>query len=194
MNPTRAGIDPRRFVPGGLTRRALLLAALAAAAPVGASSAPPEEVAAALPGAALVGSGRMRFLGMAIYDARLWAARPIGHGVDYADVPLALELQYARALVGRSIAERSIDEMRRVGEFDDAQARQWLSRMVAIFPDVGPGDRITGVQRPREAARFFVNGRDAGDLRDAEFTRLFFGIWLAPQTSQPQLRAALLGN
>ncbi len=176
------------------TRRTLLLATLAAVAGGAGASVAPPEVSAVLPGATLVGSGRMRFLGMAIYDARLWATQAIGPGVDYADVPLALELQYARALVGRLIAERSIDEMRRVGEFDDAQARQWLSRMVAIFPDVGAGDRITGVQQPREAARFFVNGRDAGDVRDADFARLFFGIWLAPRTSQPQLRAALLGN
>lgn len=194
MNPTRGGTGRRPRVPGLLRRRTLLLATLAAAAGRAHASPAPPEVAAALPGAVLVGSGRLRFLGMAIYDARLWAAVPFGPGADYADVPLALELQYARRLVGRLIAERSIDEMRRVGEFDDAQARQWLSRMAAIFPDVGAGDRITGVQRPREAARFFVNGRDAGELPDPEFTRLFFGIWLAPQTSQPQLRDALLGR
>jgi hypothetical protein len=59
---------------------------------------------------------------------------------------------------------------------------------------VQAGDRITGVQRPREATRFFVNARAVGDVRDAEFTRLFFGIWLAPQTSEPRLRDALLGS
>jgi hypothetical protein len=32
-----------------------------------------------------------------------------------------------------------------------------------------------------------------GEVRDATFARLFFGIWLSPRTSEPQLRAALLG-
>ena len=31
------------------------------------------------------------------------------------------------------------------------------------------------------------------EKRDAEFARRFFGIWLAPETSEPRLRAALLG-
>ena len=31
-------------------------------------------------------------------------------------------------------------------------------------------------------------------MRDAEFTRLFFGIWLSPRTSEPRLREALLGR
>ena len=55
------------------------------------------------------------------------------------------------------------------------------------------GDRITGVHLPGEGARFFVNGRLQGELRDADFARLFFGIWLSPRTSEPALREALLG-
>jgi hypothetical protein len=43
-------------------------------------------------------------------------------------------------------------------------------------------------------ARFWLNGQPRGELRDAEFTRLFFGIWLSPRTSQPRLREALLGS
>jgi hypothetical protein len=39
----------------------------------------------------------------------------------------------------------------------------------------------------------FVNGQFRGELRDADFTRRFFGIWLAPESSQPALRDALFG-
>jgi hypothetical protein len=31
-------------------------------------------------------------------------------------------------------------------------------------------------------------------VRDAQFAQLFFGVWLSPRTSQPALRAALLGT
>ena len=31
-----------------------------------------------------------------------------------------------------------------------------------------------------------------GEVPDAEFARLFFGIWLSPQTSEPGLRAELI--
>lgn len=178
--------------PTTLTRRSAVAAALAFGLPVARASIAPPEVLAELPGASLVGSGRMRFLGLSVYDVRLWGSQRVAPA-RFADTPLALEIEYARALVGRQIAERSIEEMRRIGTFSDAQAQRWLARLTDLLPDVARGDRITGVQRPHEAARFFVNGRFTGELRDPAFVPLFFGIWLAPQTSQPDLRASLLG-
>jgi hypothetical protein len=175
-------------------RRALLVAAAwAATLPMAsAQSTPPAEVAAELPGARLQGEGRLRFLGLQIYDALLWTPQRLA-AADTERAPLALELRYARALRGPLIAERSIEEMRRVGEFSDEQSQRWLAAMKQLFPDVNAGDRITGVQRPGEGARFHFNGRFVGEVRDAAFARLFFGIWLSPRTSEPTLRSALLG-
>jgi hypothetical protein len=169
---------------------AILLAGTAA---VSGKSAPPAEVGAALPGARLQGEGSMRFFGMLIYDAALWSLARVTAD-DALDVPLALELRYARTLRGRSIAERSIEEMKRVGEFSPAETQSWLEAMTRLFPDVRDGDRITGVHRPGQGAVFFVNGRAAGEIRDEKFARLFFGIWLSPRTSEPALRSALLGE
>jgi hypothetical protein len=53
--------------------------------------------------------------------------------------------------------------------------------------------RRVGVQQPGTGARFHLNGRFLGEVRDGQFTALFFGIWLAPWTSEPGLREALLG-
>lgn len=152
---------------------------------------PPAEVATELPGARLQGSATLTFLLLRVYDVRLWAAAPLG--ADYAQDALALELRYARALPGRDIAERSIAEMRGIGEFDPAQAQRWLQALLELLPDVQPGDRLTGVQRA-PAARLHHNGVLRGEVIDADFTRLFFGIWLSPRSSQPQLREALLGG
>ena len=178
------------------TQRRTLLAALGglAVAPLAARAnlAPPAEVGSELPGARLLGSGRLTFLGLHIYDARLWTADEFV--ADRFDRhPLALELQYGRTLYGRLIAERSLEEMKRQGGFSEEQSERWLASMKQTFPDVNKGDRITGVQRPGESTRIFVNGTLRGELRDAEFTRRFFGIWLAPQTSEPKLRQSLLG-
>jgi hypothetical protein len=43
-------------------------------------------------------------------------------------------------------------------------------------------------------SRFFHNGNPRGEVRDAEFTRRFFGIWLGEATSEPALRDSLLGR
>jgi hypothetical protein len=157
-----------------------------------AGSVPP-EVAAEVPGARLLGKGQLRFLGLRVYDARLFvpAAAP---GDDWAAAPLALELQYARSLDGAKIAERSLTEMRRQADIDNAKSARWVTAMKQVFPDVKEGDRITGFNVPGMGARFFVNGQLKGDIRDPEFARLFFGIWLSPKTSEPALRDALLGK
>lgn len=153
----------------------------------------PFEVAVEWPQARLVGSGRLRFVGLRIYDARLWS--PATPGADDWDTqPLALELQYARALVGAQIAERSLEEMRRQGPVEAATAERWLAVMRSTFPDVRDGDRLTGVYRPGAAARFFHNGSARGEWADAVLSRRFFGIWLSPQTSEPSLREALFGG
>jgi hypothetical protein len=181
------------------TRRHVLIATLntmPACALAWAQPAPtaalPVEVASELPGARLRGQGRLDFLLAHVYDIRLWSPAPFAPEAFWR-VPLALEIEYARPLVGSLIAERSIGEIERQQRIADTQRERWLALMQQAFPDVDAGDRITGVQRPFEAARFFVNGAYRAEIRDAEFTRLFFGIWLAPQTSQPRLRKRLLG-
>ena len=193
-------IGPFRAAPGrpaaAVTRRAWLLAAgVAWAGPAlsqTANPAAPAELAADLPQARLQGRGRLRFLGLRIYDIRLWAgASPVG--AQWAGVPLALELEYARSLDGAQIAERSLVEMQRQAEPAADTAERWLSAMKKIFPDVRAGDRITGLNLPGQGARFFHNGVLRGEVRDTEFARLFFGIWLSPRTSEPALRESLLG-
>ena len=178
-----------------MSRRAALLALSAlVSAPHAAAQAtpPPSEVQSELPTARLQGQGRLRFFGLHVYDIRLWAPAPL-RGDDALLASAALEIEYARRLPGPLIAERSLSEMQRSAEFPTADAERWLAAMKQLFPDVQSGDRITGVHRAGVGVRFHFNGRLLGEVRDATFARMFFGIWLSPRTSEPQLRTALLG-
>lgn len=139
-----------------------------------------------------VGEGRLRFLGMAIYDAVLWSGGPLNARAPL-NQPLALELRYLRSLSGARIAQRSLDEMRRQPDFNAAMAEDWLAQLQALLPDVSEGDRIVGAYWPGEGLEFWVNGRLAGRVTDPVLARLFMGIWLAPQTSEAPLRERLLG-
>lgn len=176
-------------------RRLLLLGGLGAMLPaVGAAQTPEAETARA--GLRLLGQTRLRVWGFEVYDALLH----VGPGFDgerYEEHRFTLELRYLRRLRGRDIAQRSIDEMRPIAQaqglpWDDGLAQRWLQTMQTLFPDVDRDDRILGEHRPGERAVFYVNGVRRGDVADARFARLFFGIWLAPQTSQPAMRQALL--
>jgi hypothetical protein len=81
--------------------RALLLAALGCwAAGRAMPPHPPAEVAAECRARACRAAARLRFLGLRVYDARLWSGRP-AVASDWAAAPLALEMvEYARALKG----------------------------------------------------------------------------------------------
>jgi hypothetical protein len=103
----------RRAAALGLLLGALRQPAQAQQAAAAQAPSPPAEVAAALPDARWRGSAVMRFFGLHIYDARLWSAAPLAG--DGAAQPLALELIYARSLVGEQIASRSIKEMQGIG-------------------------------------------------------------------------------
>jgi hypothetical protein len=151
------------------------------------------ELDALLPQSRLIGKGRLTFWGFQVYDARLWV-QPGFKADNHGAQPFALELAYLRSFDNLDVAVRSITEMRRTAAISDTQAKVWIDEMVRVLPDVKAGDRITGIHRPGMGAQFLFNGKSAGDIRDAEFSRLFFGIWLSPNTSEPKLRSALLAG
>ncbi|NQW94052.1 MAG: chalcone isomerase family protein [Polaromonas sp.] len=151
------------------------------------------ELVTALPLSRLVGKGRLTFWGFQVYDARLWAL-PDFKPDNFPAQPFALELAYLRGFDNQDVAERSITEMRRSAAISDVQAKTWIAEMMRVLPDVKTGDRVMGIHRPGSGAQFLVNGKQSGEIRDAEFARLFFGIWLSPKTSEPKLRSALLSG
>jgi hypothetical protein len=188
---------------------ALLLAAAAVspfaamAQPVEASKAPvaviatPEdmrpELKDLLPKNRLIGKGRLTYFGFQVYDARLWAI-PGFKPDDLAAQPFVLELAYLRDFDAIDVAKRSIAEMRRSATIPDAQAKIWAAEMVRVFPNMKKGDRVMGVNKPGLGVAYLVNGKPTGEIRDAEFAKLFFGIWLSSKTSEPKLRNALLAG
>ena len=157
------------------------------------AGAQPASQTAPLPGVQLAGEGTMRFLGFVIYEARLWVS-PGFEPDDYAAQPLALELIYHRGFTAQEIAQRSIKEMYRVGTFTPRQAARWQQALQAALPDVKAGDRLVGLYRPGEGVVFKRDGRPTGEVKDPYLSRLFFGIWLSPQTSEPGLRQALIAD
>jgi hypothetical protein len=153
----------------------------------------PQELRPALPVAVLSGQARLTFWGLEVYEATLWTEPGLAED-DYERSRFALELAYLRNFKGADIAERSLVEMRRQGPMTQAQETAWGNQMRALFPDVKPGDRITGVHQPDTGAVFWSNGRLLGDVRDPLFAKRFFGIWLSAKTSEPRLRQALLAR
>jgi Chalcone isomerase-like len=152
----------------------------------------PLEVSQVIRDVRHLGQSRLVVFGFNVYDAKFWAGENFS-APNYAAESFALELRYLRSFNGASIAEISLKEMRKLGKVSDEKAAAWLAEMKRTFPDVKKGDALLGIHRPDGSASFILNGKPIGEVRDEEFTRLFFGIWLSPKTSEPKMRNELIG-
>ncbi len=137
----------------------------------------------------LQGQGELRWFGLRLYEASLWAPG----GRWQADRPYALELRYARDIPSQRLVEASIEEMRRLGVADDERLARWKLALQQAFPDVKSGDVIIGLYLPDRGVEFYHQGRLSGRVDDVDFARAFFAIWLDERTREPALRARLLG-
>ena len=146
-----------------------------------------------LPGARLQGEATLHYFGLRVYHASLWTL-PDFQSDELNKQKLVLELEYLRDFKGSAIAQRSLKEMQRAANLSESQQQKWLSEMQRIFPDVKAGDRISGQLIPGQGVNFWHNGHPIGRIDNAAFADLFFGIWLAPTTSEPDMRLALLGQ
>ena len=141
------------------------------------------------------GRHRFRFWAFDVYDAVV----RVGPGFEplaWAKHPLALSLTYARDFKGADIARRSIEEIERQSPLGEAQRQRWLSQLTALLPDVRSGDTLVGAYRPEQGLQFWRQRESwqwLGEVGDADLSRRFMAIWLAPQTSEPAMRQALLG-
>jgi hypothetical protein len=149
-----------------------------------------DNVDAQIPGAEKIGQGRLTYMFWDIYDATLYAA----NGNLRTDQPLALKLSYLREISGKTIADRSVEEIRRLGFSDEVRLADWHAQMRNIFPDVKKGMSLTGIYTDKKETVFYSNNTEIGRIKDPEFGREFFNIWLSPETSAPDLRRKLLGQ
>ena len=136
------------------------------------------------------GQGEMRWFGLRLYEASLWAPG----GRWQAELPYALELRYSRDIPSRRLVDSSIEEMQRLGAADDERLARWKVALEQVFPDVRSGDVIVGMHLPARGAEFYHQGRLTGRIDDVDFARAFFAIWLDERTREPALRARLLGR
>lgn len=159
-----------------------------------ATLATPPHIASELPSARLAGQGVYRWFGLKIYQAQLWIGNQGFKPAAPSAASFALDLQYARTFDGREIAQKSIEEIQKLGFGTNDQRQRWLTQMESCFPQVEDGTHLTGIHVPGSGVRYYRDGKWICEIRDQEFATAFFAIWLDPRTSAGQLREELLGN
>ncbi|MBU3581606.1 chalcone isomerase family protein [Polynucleobacter sp. AP-Capit-er-40B-B4] len=147
----------------------------------------PIELPPNISAAKLQGSGRLTWFGLHVYDAAFYRVGSL------SSPDFALNLRYQKSFSGASIANRSAEEMKRIG-VPEAQAALWGKELTAFLPNVESGQTLTAIYSPKQGTTFYHDGKQIAQVPGIEFSKAFFGIWLDPKTSAPKLRTELLGQ
>jgi hypothetical protein len=138
-----------------------------------------------------VGAGSLKWFGLNIYDAQLWASAGSLVNEPGADAVL-LSIRYGRRLTADAISKRTEKEWRRmgIGTEDDRQA--WIAELKRVLPDVAQDDVLSSVVLADGTTSFYRADELLGSVQGASFGQAFLSIWLDPRTSAKKLRTALL--
>lgn len=136
-----------------------------------------------------VGEGVMRYLFWDIYHAEL--ATNTG---DYrqGQHPMRLSLTYLRDIEGDEITKATFDQWRKLDRPE--YVRTYKALLKGLWPDVRSGDTLSFVTDANGQGTFYFNGELLQRVDDPAFSEAFTAIWLSPKTTEPALRAQLLGG
>lgn len=136
-----------------------------------------------------VGSAQFSVLFWDVYKSRLLTTSG-----NYQDgiFPKALEITYQMDITNKDLLEKTIEQWQHL-EFEESEYQKYTSQLLALWPNIAEGDTLL-LKVEESKSTFFYNGELLGKINDQEFGPLFLAIWLSEKTSQPELRAQLLGN
>jgi hypothetical protein len=137
----------------------------------------------------MVGQARLTFMIWPVYDSRLYST---DGSYQEGQLPLRLEIQYLREVQAADLLQHTRSEWQRLGLAHERE-QQWLQTLSQLLPDVRENDVLALVVDAQGSSAFLINGQPIGQIDDPHFGERFLDIWLAPSTSRPELRRALLG-
>ena len=126
-----------------------------------------------------------------VYDAEFWTDDPHGWNMS---TPHALYLVYHVSIEKADLVERTIEELHRNKAVTAAMIATYKKKLPLLFTDVQRGESITALYQPNTGVTFCHDGKVTGVLEDPALAEPFMGIWLGKDTSEPDLRDALLGK
>jgi hypothetical protein len=168
-----------------LNSKTLLLSLVLMSTP---AMAAPQEITSVIHAPQPYGSGKYAVLFITAYDAEVWTDAA-GWSMN---APFALTLRYHIGFSSDYLVNRTLREMKAVNPaLTDADIARYRKAM-AFFAPASSGDEMTMLYQPGQPTRFFKNGAPTGEISEPGFAADFFGVWLSPNTSDPDLRASLL--
>lgn len=164
-----------------LLRQAIL--ALAMVLPCGLAASP---LAERLGDPQVLGSSTFRFLGLPVYDARLYT--PGGAPFNW-NQEFGLKLTYRRSIAQKALIKSTLDEMVRQGNPPPTAAQ-----LQACFQAVSKGDSYLAISKGPDKIGFWRNGSRTCTLSSPGITRAFMSIFLGSNTRSANFTRQLKGQ
>ena len=149
----------------------------------------PPELAGIIAAERPVGEAKLKKLFLHVYDAAFWS-----DSRGWSKPPYALNITYAMHFTPDELADRTLDEMKHVSGMPQDSLVKYAELLRHLYLEVNDGDRITALQKNTSTTVFFHNGKKLGEVHDAGFAQPFFGIWLSPRSSEPEMQQTLTGK
>lgn len=104
---------------------------------------------------------------------------------------LIFHIEYLADIKSSDLIERTIEQWKHIG-LKENEYQKYVNTLETIWPNIAEGDSLAMLMQKEESV-FYYNDEYLGTIEDANFGQIFIDIWLSKNTSQPTLRAELLG-
>jgi hypothetical protein len=105
---------------------------------------------------------------------------------------LIFHINYLADISSEDLIIRTIEQWRHLG-IEENRYRHYVDDLKKLWPNITDGDSLALLIRNNKSD-FYFNDFYIGTIDDPNFGQLFIDIWLSKNTSQPTLRAELLGG
>ena len=127
-----------------------------------------------------------------VYKSRLLTTSG-SYPINSSDEQLIYEINYLASISSDDLIKRTREQWDYIG-ISDQDYKKFLPELKRIWPNIDKGDTLS-LLFFNEGSYFYFNQKFIGGIKDPAFGQMFLDIWLAENTSQPNLRAELLrGN
>ena len=136
------------------------------------------------------GEGKMSFMFWDLYKAELYGK---AETFQPEKTPIALKITYLRDIDKQDLIDATVDQWAHLSYENDA-IPEWSNQLSAIWPDIKEGNHLIIRVLDDGTSEFYDQNQKIGTMTDTSFGQAFISIWLSENTSEPKLRARLIGE
>jgi hypothetical protein len=135
-------------------------------------------------------------LGIDVYVAGLYVVHPTSNAAQLIDTrePKQLVLKFVHDVEHDKIVKAWHEGFAKNATVPMSKLRPYMAQLDAWMPSFSDGDTLTFTYVPETGVTVAVNGERHGEIRDADFARSLFAIWLGPRPPSGELKRGLLGS